>query len=296
MVVSRRDFLMYCSGAAAALGFGTSELRALAGALAGPGAPTVLWLQGAGCTGCSISFLDYISGTAPQTAGDVLIDVINLAYHPNLMGAAGATSVEAAKQAQGSGDYVLVVEGGVPTGFGGNACWAWTDGRRHVTFQEAVQEFGQQAAEIVCVGQCSCFGGMWAAPPNPTAVQSVKAVTGRTTINVAGCPPHPDWIVWVIAQLVTGNPVNLDSNGRPSAIYSSDLHDNCPRRNQQEASSFAQQGLCLEELGCRGEHTRAPCPSQLFNGGAGWCIGVNAPCFGCTSPSFPGTRPFFQED
>ena len=169
MVVSRRDFLKYCTASAAALGLGASELESLASALAGPNAPTVLWLQGSGCTGCSISFLDYISSSPPQTAGDVLIDVINLAYHPNLMAAAGATAVGAVEQAHNAGGYVLVVEGGVPTAFGGNACWAWTDGRRHVTFEEAVQHLAQNAAAVMCVGQCSCFGGMWAAPPNPTS-------------------------------------------------------------------------------------------------------------------------------
>jgi len=295
MVVSRRDFLKYCTASAAALGFGASELKSLAAVLAGPNAPTVLWLQGSGCTGCSISFLDYISSTPPLDAGAVLIDVINLAYHPNLMGAAGATAVGAAMQAYNTGGYVLVVEGGVPTAFGGNACWAWTDGRRDVTFEEAVLQLSQNAAAIVCVGECSSYGGFWAAPPNPTGVQSVGAVTGKQTINVAGCPPHPDWIVWVIAQLVAGNPVNLDLYGRPSDIFKDRIHDRCHLKGTSEATSFTQEGRCLEDLGCRGKQTYAPCPDQFFNGGQNWCIRAGAPCFGCTSSSFPGTEPFFKD-
>jgi hydrogenase small subunit len=296
MLVSRRDFLHYCSTAAAALGLSRFDLTCLADTLDDPNAPTVLWLQGSGCTGCSISFLNHIAGTAPHNAGEVLIDVINLAYHPNLMAAAGQTAVDAAQQAYAAGNYVLVVEGGIPTAFAGNACWAWTDNGVDVTFQEAVVQLAERAAAIICVGQCASWGGMWAAPPNPTQVRGVSEVTGLATINVAGCPPHPDWLVWVIARYLAGQPINLDAYGRPATLFGRRIHSICPLRGTNEATRFGQEGRCLEELGCRGEDTRGECPSQLFNGGVNWCIGAGAPCFGCTEPSFPGTRAFFDHD
>jgi len=295
MGITRRDFLKYCTSSAAALGLSSFELQTLASTLNSPSGPTVLWLQGSGCTGCSISFLDYISDTSPKDAGEVLIDVINLRYHPNLMAAAGPTAVNSALQAYNAGGYVLVVEGGIPTAFGGNACWAWDYRGRHVTFEEAVLQFAGPAAAIICVGECSSFGGMWAAPPNPTGVRSVSQITGRTTINAAGCPPHPDWVVWIIAKLVAGQTIPLDSYGRPQELFASRVHDSCPLRHTQEATHFGQENRCLEHLGCRGEATSAPCPSQYFNGGVNWCIGSGAPCLGCTSSTFPGTKAFFEE-
>lgn len=296
MVISRRAFLKYCTASAAALGMTSLQLDALANALNSPNGPTVLWLQGSGCTGCSISFLDFISGDDPQDAGEVLIDLINLAYHPNLMAGAGRTAVSAAKQAYDAGGYVLIVEGGVPTAFDGNACWAWTDQGHDVTFQEAVQQYASRAAAVVCIGQCAAYGGLWAAPPNPTQVASVKDVTGLTTINVAGCPPHPDSMVYVIARLIAGLSIPLDTYGRPQALYNSVIHMGCPLRHKPDTHYYGIPDTCLEELGCRGKGTRGKCASVFFNGGVNYCMGAGAPCIGCNDPDFPGTQPFFQEE
>lgn len=298
MVITRRDFLKYCTGSAAALGLTTSHLAKLASALTSPTGPTVLWLQGAGCTGCSISFLDHISGTAPHNAGEVLIDVINLAYHPNIMASAGQTAVNVAETTFDQGGYVLVVEGGIPTAFGGNACWAWTDGEKDVTFEEAVNRYASRAAAIVCMGQCSSYGGIFGAPPNPTGVKSVKELTGKSTINVAGCPPHPDWLISVVAKLVAGIPINVDAYGRPSDLYSQRIHETCQLRHADEAHQLGEKGKCLEELGCRGKQSQSKgtCPTNMFNNGVNFCTIAGAPCFGCTNPDFPGTDPFFKED
>jgi Ni,Fe-hydrogenase I small subunit len=45
------------------LGLSALDLLRLEELLANPDAPTILWLQGSGCTGCSVSFLNYISTT-----------------------------------------------------------------------------------------------------------------------------------------------------------------------------------------------------------------------------------------
>ena len=137
--VSRRDFLKYCGVGAATLGLTMSDLGHLEKALANPSGPSVIWLQGTGCTGCSESFLNRISTSSPQTAANVLIDAINLVYHPNLMAAAGQDAVAQAEAAYSKGGYVLAVEGGIPTAFGGKACYAWTYNGIEVTFESAVR-------------------------------------------------------------------------------------------------------------------------------------------------------------
>jgi hydrogenase small subunit len=292
--ISRRDFLKYCGMGAATLGLTLSDLGKLEKAFANPSGPSVIWIQGGSCTGCSESFLNRISTTTPKTAADVLINTINLVYHPNLMAAAGQDAVSSAKAAYDKGGYVLAVEGGVPTAFGGCACWAWTYNGVEVTFQSVVQDLAAKAAAILCIGTCAAWGGIPAAPPNPAGIKGVKALTGKTTINIAGCPTHPDWIVWGVAQLLLNNPVPLDSYGRPTALFNRTIHDRCPRRETEEASTFGIDKRCLEELGCRGPQTKGSCPQSLWNNQVNWCIDANGPCIGCTEPTFPGTHPFYS--
>jgi len=294
MKISRRDFLKFCGLSAAALGLSTTDIFRLQEALANPNGPTVLWLQGSACTGCSVSLLNRISGTSPVSAADLLVNTVNLAYHPNLMALAGESAVDQLEAAFNAGGYVLAVEGGVPTNFGGSACWAWSFEGRDVTFQEAVVELSSRAAAILCVGTCAAWGGIPAAPPNPTGVKSVKAVTGKTTINIAGCPPHPDWIVWAVAQLLLKKSITLDSSGRPTALFSKKIHEICPRKGTEEAKTLGVDYRCLKELGCRGPETKANCSQVLWNGGANWCIDANSPCLGCTNPDFPSLKPFYK--
>lgn len=290
MQISRRDFLKVASASAVALGLSALELTQLEEALANPAGPSVIWLQGAACTGCSVSFLNRISASAPATAGDVLINSINLVYHPNLMALAGQDAVLQAQQAYSSGKYILVVEGGVPTAFSGNTCWPWTFNGQDVTFQTAITSLASRATAVVCVGTCAAWGGVAAAPPNPTGVKGVKAVTGKSTINIAGCPPHPDWIAWAIVQLLLNKPVTLDKYGRPTTLYGRTVHSQCPRREMDETERIGQDNRCLKELGCKGPSTMANCPSIRWNGGVNWCVDANSPCYGCTSPTFPGTQ------
>jgi hydrogenase small subunit len=294
MELTRRDFLKLAGASAAALGLSMSDLGDLESALANPGAPTVLWLQGAACTGCSVSLLNRVSTSAPKTAADVLIDTINLRYHPTLMAPAGDSAVDIVRSAYDAGGYILAVEGGVPTAFGGAACWAWTYNGVDVTFKDAVTDLATRAGSVLCVGTCAAWGGIPAAPPNPTGVVGVKTATGRSTINIAGCPAHPDDIVWVISQLLLGRSISLDGSGRPTALFPSDMHERCPYKEVGEASQLGTEGRCLQELGCRGETTNGRCQSRLFNGGVNWCMGAGAPCIGCNSPSFPGTKALYK--
>ena len=216
--ISRRSFFRFVSVSAATLGLDPFDLTGLTRALANPASPTVLWLQGSGCTGCTMSFLDYVSPTAPTSAADVLINYINLAYHPNLSAVAGESAAAVIEQVRQQGNYILALEGGVPTRFNGGACYSWTADGVEVTFQDAVRSLAARAAQVLCIGTCSSFGGIPAAGPNPAGVVSARTLTGRATINVAGCPPHPNWMVWTIVQMLQGKPISLDSSGRPRVI------------------------------------------------------------------------------
>lgn len=284
MSISRRDFLKYAVAHAAVLGLSTSELGLLGRALANPAAPTVVWLQGASCTGCSVSFLDFVQAASPTNAADVLISTINLAFHVTSMGPSGDSAIALAKQAK---NFVLVCEGAVPTAFGGHCCVQWTYKGVEYTHQQVAQDFANRAAQIVCVGQCACFGGMQAAAPNPSGAQSISVATGKTTINIAGCPANPNWTVWAITQILLGNTIAVDSSGRPTAIYGSTIHSQCPRRGNTAASFWGQDNRCMQDIGCRGPSTYANCPSVKWNNGQNWCVDANVACTNCTGTGFP---------
>lgn len=321
MMVSRRSFLEYCGLSAAFLGIG-SKLGLLGEALAAPAAPSVIWLHGSSCTGCSVSFLNRIAASAPATVADVLTGAVNLIYHATLMTPAGDVAVSELRRVYESGNYVLVLEGGVPTAFHGGPCVVYSLNGQETTYMQAVQEMSARALAIVCVGTCASFGGIPASGGNPTGVVGVSQLTGRRTINISGCPANPDWVVWAIVQLLTGTPVELDEDGRPVALYAKWLsgaaapafiHYKCPRNaavNSEapaSATSFTScDGRCLIQLGCRGPFTKARCdgcwntvatdPHPLLDERwrSNWCVGVNSPCHGCVERTFPGPHSFFE--
>ena len=296
--VSRRDFLKYCIGSAAALGLDLSVVGRLQKALAaeGAGLPTVLWLNGANCTGCTVSLANRIASDAPRDVADLLVNTVRLAFHPNLMGAAGDLAVSTLRQAQES-PYILAVDGGIPTAFEGHACILWSEEGREVTALEAVQTLAPNALAVLSIGTCASFGGIPGGSPNPTGIRTVSEASGVPAVHIPGCPAHPDWIVWTVAQLLAGSPPELDEDGRPVALFGErcNIHKNCPRKETEEAETFGVEGRCLKELGCKGPKTRADCYDRLWNNGTNWCIGANSICLGCTERGFPDRfSPFYD--
>src|SRR5512137_2018833 len=89
MQLSRREFLK----AAAALGITAAEFSRIQEAVAGNGDPPVIWLQGQGCTGCSVSFLNSIYYA---TVDDLLLNSISLEYDSTVMASAGSLAMAAA--------------------------------------------------------------------------------------------------------------------------------------------------------------------------------------------------------
>jgi len=319
MTVTRRDFLRYCTASAAALGLNALGLKRLQAALASDGAPTLVWLHGSGCQGDSVSFLNLFADMAPVghvDVGSVLISYVNLAYHTVVMASAGPTAVAMAQQAKRRGGYVLVLEGAVPSAFDGRACNIMTVNGQEITYKQAIADLAAGAAAVACVGTCACYGGIPrssrdpAEPNGPTDVLGgaealAAAGISKPVINIPGCPAHPDWVAWVVVQLILGNPIELDGYLRPTFVYGNKdvdplnkcIHETCPRNvnrghGNEHATTFGQDGKCLENLGCRGPVTYSDCPARRWNHGengpSNWCIDANAPCLGCVEPGFPG--------
>jgi hydrogenase small subunit len=299
MDLTRRDFLRGTAAVAAAFGLpgtGLMQLRKAMGLEAEDGGVPVVWLQAQSCTGCSVSMLNSIYYT---TIDDLLLNTLDIDYHPTVMAAAGSPAREAAEQAYETGGYVLVVEGAMPVGAQGKYCTLW-DG---TTALDGIRRFAEKASLVMGVGTCAAYGGMAAGAPNPTRARGLGVqLAGKTVINIPGCPVHPDWVVGTIAYiLANGAAPKLDEHGRPQAFFGRKIHgDWCPRKERDKDKTLGGEG-CLKELGCKGPDTKSDCPLRQWNSpgqdqyGVNWCIGAGSPCIGCTEPTFPdGMSPFYE--
>lgn len=298
-MISRRQFLQFCTAAAAELGLNPGRLLQLQAAVEAPDAPTVIWLHGSGCQGDSISMLNRISSDeAPHDVADFLINSLNLEFHSVLSAAAGTTLVEHAHHILDTQPFFLIVEGGIPLAFHAEACTVWAHDGQEVTFADAVATFARKARAVVAVGTCTTHGGISAAPPNPTGVVGLQTFLQKrriqppSVINISGCPAHPDWIISTLCQLFLGEQIECDDYGRPYDIFRFNIHRECPRRRGKPtfvgfADSFGQDRYCLQRIGCRGPRTRGDCANRLWNDGSSWCVDSNGMCFGCTDPDFP---------
>ena len=91
----------------------------------------------------------------------------------------------------------------------------------------------------------------------------------------------------MIARLLAGSSIALDSYGRPAGLFNRTVHDQCPRKETDEVKYYGVDNRCLKALGCLGPDTIAPCPAGRWNNGVNWCVDANSLCIGCTNPSFP---------
>ncbi|MEF3698982.1 MULTISPECIES: hydrogenase small subunit [Desulfolutivibrio] len=293
--VTRRDFMKFCASVAAAMGMGPAFAPKVAQALTAAKRPSVVWLHNAECTGCSEAILR----TVKPFIDELILDTISLDYHETIMAAAGEAAEEALHKAVAAPDgFFLVVEGGIP--MIENGAWGKVSGK---TMLETTKELAPKAKGVICMGTCSCFGGVQKAKPNPSQAVSVKEATGVTTINIAGCPPNPINFVGAVVHVLTKGIPELDKDGRPNMFFGETVHDNCPRLKHFDASEFApsfdseeaKKGYCLYELGCKGPVTYNNCPKVLFNQ-TNWPVQAGHPCIGCSEPDFwDSMSPFYQQ-
>ena len=79
----------------------------------------VVWVQGAGCTGCSVSILNAVSPKIQNLLLDELVpgQQLNLLFHATIMGGQGEPVIKVLRDTQKSrkAGYILVVEGAIPT-------------------------------------------------------------------------------------------------------------------------------------------------------------------------------------
>jgi len=298
--ISRRGFIRFCAVTASALALPAGQARALAVALSAAPRPSVIWLSFQECTGCTES----LTRSSEPGIESLILDHLSLDYHHTLQAASGFAAEEARATAiaEHFGEYILIVDGSVPTGE--QSAWSTIAGETNL---DMLSHAADGAALVLAVGTCAAFGGVPAAAAiqapalNQSGASSVGdlmlagLVPNRPLVNVPGCPPVPGVMSGVIAHfLAFGTPPELDDRQRPLAWFAETVHDRCPRLPHFNRGRFARafddagarRGWCLYELGCKGPETHNACPSVKWNLGTSFPMLSGHGCLGCSEPGF----------
>lgn len=294
---SRREFIQFAGIMAAFIGIDHSAIGQVAKAMATKPRIPITWLHFQECTCCSESF---IRSSHPIVA-DILLDKVSLDYTETLMAASGVQAEEALKNTMTKykGEYILCVEGSVPTAADGVYCMI--GGK---TSMQILEEAAEGAKAIIAWGSCASNGCVQSAKPNPTSATPIhKLVRGKPVIKVPGCPPIGEVMAGVIVHLLTFDRIpELDKLGRPKAFYSKRVHDSCYRRPYFDAGLFvesfddenAKKGYCLYKVGCKGPSTYNACGVTRWNGGVSFPIQSGHPCIGCSEENFWDNGRFYE--
>ncbi len=288
--IDRRDFMKWATAACAMLSLPGSFTPAVAKAAELADRLPIIWLHMAECTGCSESLLR----SENPSIDSLIFDHISLEYHETLMSASGWQAEQNLENAMAKykGRYVLMVEGAIPMNNHGEFLTIGGHGKKGV---DRANEAASDAAAIFAIGTCSSFGGVQAAAPNPTGAVSMSEATGKTVINVPGCPPSEKNIVGTLLHfLLYGTLPALDAYNRPQWAYKRRVHDLCERRGHFDAGEFVEQfgddgakeGYCLYKVGCKGPYTFNNCSKNKFNQGTSWPVQAGFGCMGCSEPDF----------
>ncbi len=271
---------------------------------------TMLWLQTGACSGDTMSLLN---AHGPSLESLVANGDIQVLWHPSISTEPTshlAKLIEQIEKGERELD-ILCVEGSLITGPYGTGMFDSFRGRAKI---DIVRALAGQAQTVLAVGSCAAFGGIPAAPPNPTDCTGMqftrdtaggmfdtawRSKSGMPVINLGGCPTHPLTITRTLAMLAQGLPVELDAHNRPTAFFNQMVHQGCTRNEYHEYdvedTELGGRACMFFNLGCQGPTTMANCNSELWNQRSSKTR-AGVPCFGCTSPNFPKNGDLFRTE
>ncbi len=273
----------------------------------------ILWLQSAGCGGCTMSLL---CAETPNVFDLLGAAGLSFLWHPALSEQTGG-EVRTLLDGVERGDIpldILCVEGSILTGPKGTGKFQMLSGTGR-SMLNWVQSLAPRAQHVVAVGTCATYGGVTSAGSNPAGAIGVqydgnspggalpstfRSGSDLPVINVAGCPTHPDWVTETLMLLAAGmlSETDMDQLGRPLFYAENLVHHACPKNEFYEykasAEKLSQMGCMMEHLGCVGTQASGDCNIRGWNGG-GSCTKAGYPCINCTAPEFEEpSHPFTQ--
>ncbi len=271
----------------------------------------ILWLQSAGCGGCTMSLL---CAEGPNVFDLLAGAGLTFLWHPALSLESG-TEVRGILASLVSGEVpldILCVEGAIARGPRGTGRYQILSGTGRPLL-DWLRDLAPLAAHVVAVGTCATYGGVTTAGGNPSDAVGVqydgahpggalpatfRARAGLPVINIAGCPTHPDWVTETLLMLAAGRlgASDLDALGRPRFYADHLVHHACPKNEFYEykasARALSEMGCMMEHLGCIGTQAVGDCNIRPWNG-QGSCTRGGYPCINCTAPEFEEPRHLF---
>jgi hydrogenase small subunit len=250
--------------------------------------PNLIWLQGASCSGCTLS----MTNIEDISFVDFILKFVNIIYHPNISLATCEDIPSILKRAQRELDnnYLLVVEGSIPTKLP-HACLI-----SDTPFIDWIEQMSQHSQACISVGTCASFGGVTNMKGTFTGASPLRTVLKdknikKPIINLPNCPIRPEHFVYTILYYLKFNKFPpLDSQARPKIFFEKTIHASCTHYHEFKEDIFAteigEKG-CLLELGCQGPVTKSDCMVNGHNGNTNSCIKAGHPCIGCASEHFP---------
>lgn len=274
---------------------------------------TLLWLQAASCGGCTMSAL----GAEPEGLAESFRRAgIELLWHPSLSEETGPEALAILEDCRAGRRRldILCVEGAVLMGPGGSGRFQILSGTGQ-PMSHWLEALAAKAGTVVAVGSCSAFGAMPSANPHVEAVglqfagddkggllsEGFRSRSGLPVVNIAGCAPHPGWLLESLSALAAGllEESGLDSLGRPRFWANHLAHHGCARNEYYEfkasAAEHSQLGCLMENLGCKATQAPGDCNLRVWNGSSGGCTNAGYACIGCTMPGFEAPGAAFLE-
>ena len=239
MKITRRDFLRMAAYSAAAVGATQFDMFKLKEALAA-GRPPVIWFEGLGDSGCTVSVANYFDGVSAGIES-VLLNNIDLRFNSVLMGASGDMAIGAAKAVYDnylSRPFILVLTGALSelNGYAVVGDDTTTGGLGVMNVVDAFNRWEARATYVIYAGACACYGGVNAIGGNQSFNQEQASApnhsggtgfptTRNTNFNLAksvmvpACPVHPDWLVLTIVHILANGALPPKKGTSPYNTY-----------------------------------------------------------------------------
>lgn len=232
---------------------------------------------------------------------------ISFLWHPSLSVEGGPEALRLLERCRTGEERLdaLCVEGALLTGPNGSGKFQMLSGSGKPMVWW-VKELARRARFVVAVGSCAAFGAMPAAHAVPTEACGLqfcgeepggllgecwRSAGGLPAVNVAGCAPHPGWLIETLMALAAGEmrAGDLDAFARPRFWANHLAHHGCARNEFYEfkasAARHSHLGCLMENLGCKGTQAPGDCNFRTWNGGRA-CPDAGYACINCTSPGF----------
>jgi NADH ubiquinone oxidoreductase, 20 Kd subunit len=196
---------------------------------------------------------------------------VELLWHPSL-------SLESPREVAHTIDQILrgereltmlCVEGSIIHGPNGSGMMDTFEGRPK---RDLIRELCNRAVYVLAMGTCAAFGGIPAAPPNPSESGGLQfdqakpggllgadwlSRAGIPVLNLSGCPVDAGTMIKTMRWLLSGQPLELDAYHRPFMV-----------------------GPCLAD------EVKKTC-------GTGERVGYG--CYGCYAAKFPMPKSLFRQ-